>query len=378
MAGPGRTRKAENPGLVQRLGSRRAVEIPERVAGAIHPKEVTMRSPKTTLLVLALVVIAITAWAGNSAVASKPKSGKDNGTVVAQVQPASEDKKPDQAIQSKPKQDQAPESKNGAAQAPEHRPDNAQPPQSEHNAVQAPESKPNEVQAPTSSQPREPRAVTEPTPRVVRPVESGQTDRGSSDAGQINVPQSGGEPDRGRRRDGGSHGGYDGGHSYDPFDRRPTHFFGGQGWHGRHDQWRYGRFHGSWRFLFYLGPVTYYPPIHYPYVIRIPHDRVGVYVRYTGEDAVGSAFANSVREHLRDEGLRVVYSQDDARLELYIISMEQDPDNPGYNSSISVSYIWYPGDKFITAQMVDAGLNEVDDLAQSVAGYVDDLVDEYR
>jgi hypothetical protein len=85
-----------------------------------------------------------------------------------------------------------------------------------------------------------------------------------------------------------------------------------------------------------------------------------------------------VREHLRDEGLRVVYTQDDARLELYIISMEQDPDDPGYGSSISVSYVWYPGNKFITAQMVDAGLNEVDDLAQSVAGYVDDLVDQYR
>jgi hypothetical protein len=73
-----------------------------------------------------------------------------------------------------------------------------------------------------------------------------------------------------------------------------------------------------------------------------------------------------------------VYSQDDARLELYIISMEQDPDDPGYNSSISVSYVWYPGHKFITAQMVDAGLNEVDDLAASVAGYANELVDDYR
>ena len=58
--------------------------------------------------------------------------------------------------------------------------------------------------------------------------------------------------------------------------------------------------------------------------------------------------------------------------------MEQDPDDAGYNSSISVSYIWYPGHKFITAQMVDAGMDEVDDLAQSVAGYAGDLVDEYR
>jgi hypothetical protein len=316
----------------------------------------------------------LTAWAGKGGVTRKAGSQKTDQTVVAQVQPADDDKKPDQATQSEPKPDQAPKSKDRDVQAPEHRSDEAQPPRSQPNAVQAPESKPNQVQAPTSSQPRESRAVTEPTPRVVRPAETGQTNRGPSDAGETNVPQIGGNPPS----HGGSRGGYQGGPGPDPFDRRPSRFYGGRGWHGPHDQWRYSRFHGSWRFLFYLGPVIYYPPIHYPYVIRIPHDRVGVYVRYTGDDAVGAAFANSVREQLRNEGLRVVYSQDDARLELYIISMEQDPDNPGYNSSISVSYVWYPGNKFITAQMVDAGLNEVDDLAASVAGYTDDLVDQYR
>jgi hypothetical protein len=334
----------------------------------IHPKEVTMRKSKTALLVLALTAIVLTAWAGNTTVTRKARSDKDDGAVVAQVQPAREDEKPDQATQSKPKEDQAPRSNDRNVQAPEHRSDEAQTPRSEHNAVRAPESKPEAIRNPSSSEQRD-RSYTEPA--SIRPE---QTDHGTSNAGEINIPQRGGEPDPGRRRDGGS-GGYGGG-------RGPGggHYRGGQGWHGPHDQWRHQHYrdHGSWSFLFYYGPRIYYAPIHYPHIIRIPHNRVGVYVRYTGDDYVGSQFAESVREHLREQGLRLVYSQDDARLELYIISMEQDQNDPGYGSSVSVSYIWYPGNKFITAQMVDAGLDEVDDLAQSVADYAGDLVDEYR
>ena len=324
-----------------------------------------MRNPKT-MLALMLAAVVLTAWAGNSVVTRKARSDKDGQTVVAQVQPAQEDKKPDQATQSKPSEARPPEPKSDAAQAPK----------SEHNAVQAPESKSNEVQAPTSSQPREPRVVTEPTPRVVRPVESGQTSGGSSGALEINVPRSGGEPNRGRQGGGGTYGGYGGGHGYGGYGGGRD--YSGLSWHGQHEEWRHRHYHGSWSFLFDFGPVIYYPPMHYPYIIRLPHDRVGVYVRNTGDDYVGTQFADAVRQHLRDEGLRVVYSQDDAQLELYIISMEQNPDDAGYGSSVSISYIWYPGHKFITAQMVDAGLNEVDDLAQSVASYTNDLVDQYR
>jgi len=329
-----------------------------------------MRSQKTTLLVLALVAIVVTAWAGDNAAVDQPKAHKDNGNAVVPAQPAKEEEKPDQATQPKPRDEQAPRSEDKGVQAPERRSDNAQTPRTEHGAAQQPVSRPEVIRTPTTAEQPE-RNYTEPAR-----IQTRQNDREPSDAGETNVLRSGGEPNR-RRGGGGAGGGYRGGHD-DPFDRRPSHYFGGRGWHGRHDEWRHRHFLGSWRFLFYLGPRIYYPPIHYPHVIRIPHDRVGVYVRYTGDDAVGSAFANSVREHLRDEGLRVVYSQDDARLELYIISMEQDPDDPGYGSAISVSYVWYPGHRFITAQMVDAGLNEVDDLAESVAGYADDLVDDYR
>jgi hypothetical protein len=105
---------------------------------------------------------------------------------------------------------------------------------------------------------------------------------------------------------------------------------------------------------------------------------MGVYVRYTGSDVVGGDFANSVREHLRERGLRPVYSSDDASLELYMVSMDEDPADPGYGSAVSISYISSPGYRFITAQMLDVGSEQVDDLAASVAGYADELVDQYR
>lgn len=322
-----------------------------------------MRNPKTRLtLVLAAVVLS--AWAGNTVVTRKARANKNDRSDVAQVQPAREDEKPGRATESRPKE----------ARAPENRSDGAQGSKSERNVQKAREYKSAEVQAPTRSERREPRVVADPTP-AVRAGSRGETSGRSGDADVYNIPQSIGEPSGPR---GGRPGGYKGGYGHDHFHRRPKYFPGLRGWHGRREQWRYRHFHGSWHFLFYLGPRIYYPPVHYPHIIRIPRNRVGVYVRYTGEDQVGSLFANSVRERLREEGLRVVYSPDDARLELYIISMEQDPEDPGYGSSISVSYVWYPGHKFITAQMVDAGLNEVDDLAASVAGFADELVDDYR
>jgi hypothetical protein len=317
-----------------------------------------MKKPKTILLALAIAAIAFTAWADNSAAVNKPKSDKDNSATVAPAQAATQPDKPDQATQPG----------DGNVQAPKSNPDAAQPPQS----------RPDAVRQPNPSESGQPRAVTEPAPRVVQPDQNGQNNRGPSNPGDINVPQTGGNP---RNQGGGStyggygggngggrgYGGYGGGHNYS-----------GLNWHGRHEEWRYQNYHGSWSFLFDFGPVIYYAPIHYPYIVRLEHDRVGVYVRYTGEDHVGTQFADAVRQHLSDAGMRVVYSQDDAQLELYIISMEEDPGDAGYGSSISISYVWYPGHKFITAQMVDAGLNEVDDLAQSVASYTSDLIDQYR
>jgi hypothetical protein len=325
-----------------------------------------MKSSRRALVVLALAMVVLTAWAGENAVVNNSRSDKTDQAPAVQAQSPDEDKKSDQATQSRPTENQPPRSGDQEVRPQQRRSDQAQSPGSGQNTDPSYESGRETVRTAPSPQ-RSERSYSQPTQ-----VDAERYNRESGDAGEINIPRTGGEPSRRRGGDG-----YRGGHD-DPFHRRPTYYHGGRPRRGPHDHWRYRHYHDSWRFLFYLGPVIYYPPIHYPHVIRIPRERIGVYVRYTGDDAVGSAFANSVREQLRDQGLRVVYSQDNARLELYIISMERDADDPGYNSAISVSYVWYPGHRFITAQMVDAGINEVDDLAASVAAYADDLIDQYR
>ncbi|MFO7639583.1 MAG: hypothetical protein R6X14_09890 [bacterium] len=146
---------------------------------------------------------------------------------------------------------------------------------------------------------------------------------------------------------------------------------------GRRGQWRRDRYvrFGSWRFLFFCGPVIYHPP-RTTHVVRLPR-RTGVYVRQTGDDEIGRAFASSVRERLRTSGLKVAHTDADAGLELYIVSMEEDPEDPGWGSAISVSYISHPGHRFITAQLVDAGYEQLDDLADMVVSYTGDLTANY-
>jgi hypothetical protein len=264
-----------------------------------------MKSPKTILIAVTLLVAGLTAWAAeNSDARTAPEQDK---TVVAPAQPTAK------AAASK------------------------QPAQSKARVVQSRTSpKPAEsVTASHSAPRREPSRESEPE----RKVEAARRPRG----------------DRGRS----------------PGPGFPS-------WRHRRDEWRRRQYHGSWHFLWHVGPVIYPVPVHVPHVVRLPRARVGVFVRQTGEDYVGKEFARAVRNHLRAEGLRVVYSSDDAQLELYVVSMEQDPEDPGYGSAISVSYVWYPGNKFITAQMLDVGIDQIGDLAQSVAGYADDLVNQYR
>ena len=297
---------------------------------AIRPEEVSMRNPKTLLIAVALLFVAVTAWAGDDAVVNKPKSAKDKGTVVP-ARPAEESGGQNHGTQTSPTQDQAP--------------------QPRREAVPRSQSSPAAVEAPTSPQ--------------------------STESGPIVAPATRSQPGPGveiqHRRRGGPGGPGPGGRP--PHGGRPPR--GGWQWRG-HDHWPYSHYHGSWNFLWHFGPVIYPVPVYVPHVVRIPRTRIGVYVRQTGDDYVGTMFANSVRDRLREQGLRVVYSPDDARLELYLVSIDENPDEAGYWSAVSVSYVWYPGNKFITAQMLEVGLDQVDDLAKSVANYADDLVDQYR
>jgi hypothetical protein len=276
-----------------------------------------MRNSKAILLAVALLAVAFTARAGDDAVV-KPKPDTDK-TVVVPARSAKDAAKPSQTPEPKP------------------------------NAAEAPQPQPKPVQAPTSPKPPESGVVAAPA-----------TGSEPGDKGGLDRPPRGGNGGRGN-------GGRGGGHNN-----------GGYGWRGRHDQWRHRNYHGSWSFLWHFGPVIFPAPVYFPHVIRMPRHNVGVYVRHTGDDYVGAQFANSVREHLREQGLKTVYSADDAKIELYVVSMDEDPEETGYGSAVSVSYILYPGHKFITAQIIDVGVDEVDDLAQSVAGYADDLVDQYR
>lgn len=148
--------------------------------------------------------------------------------------------------------------------------------------------------------------------------------------------------------------------------------------HGRRGLWRRNRYSvfGSWHFLIFGGPVVYCPAPRSASVIRLPR-RSGVYVRQTGDDLIGRAFATAVRERLHEQGIKVVRSYDKAAIELYIVSMEQDPEDPGWGSAVSVSYISHPGQHFITSQLLDVGDEQVGELAGLVAEYVDELYDDY-
>ncbi|UCG42025.1 MAG: hypothetical protein JSU73_09050 [candidate division WOR-3 bacterium] len=148
--------------------------------------------------------------------------------------------------------------------------------------------------------------------------------------------------------------------------------------HGRRGMWRRNRYSvfGSWHFLIFGGPVVYCPAPRSASVVRLPR-RSGVYVRQSGDDVIGREFATAVRERVHELGIKVVRSDDKAAIELYIVSMEQDPEDPGWGSAVSVSYLSHPGGHFITSQLLDVGDEQVGELAELVAEYVDELYDDY-
>lgn len=148
--------------------------------------------------------------------------------------------------------------------------------------------------------------------------------------------------------------------------------------HGRRDRWRYDHYRGSWSFLIFGGPVVYPRPHFIPNVVRIPRYSADVYVEYAGDDVTGADFVGALRDQLGREGLSLTTTPGDAALELYVVSMDEDPTDPGSGSAVSVSYVWIPGFRFITAQLLDVGSQQVDALAASAASYARQLFDEYR
>jgi len=150
-----------------------------------------------------------------------------------------------------------------------------------------------------------------------------------------------------------------------------------------HQDWRdhrYGRHYpGFLDFRVYHYPIIIPYPVPTPYPVYYPRRDLGVCVVYGGSDIVGSSFANSLREQVRESpSLVLVNTVEQAQLELYVVSADQDQDNPGANSAVSVSYVWFPGSRFLTAQMLFVGSSSVTDAAASVVSYADALMEQNR
>jgi hypothetical protein len=149
------------------------------------------------------------------------------------------------------------------------------------------------------------------------------------------------------------------------------------------DYWRHGRFHGYWWFSVLPPPVVIpYPyPVYYSTAVPPPPDPWRGYrvcIVYAGSDIVGNNFVSSVQDYLQSHGVTMVSSTDNASLELYVTSMDADPVHPGYGSSVSISYIWFPGNQFLTAQILNVGGEESEVQAASIATYARQLITQYR
>jgi hypothetical protein len=173
-----------------------------------------------------------------------------------------------------------------------------------------------------------------------------------------------GSSDAQRHGRGGDRGGYN------PPPSRYDHRGGWSDW-GRDWGW-HGRFRTRWDFVL-PAPIVVTYPVPAPTLVVPRRNDFTVCVVYAGTDALGSNFSYSVRDYLQSYGLTLVTSPDDASLELYITSTDEDPVHAGSASAISVSYIWNPG-TFVTAQAFSVGSLSAGTQAKSVASYADQLI----
>jgi hypothetical protein len=144
-----------------------------------------------------------------------------------------------------------------------------------------------------------------------------------------------------------------------------------EGWS---NPWRRGGFRNHLNFWMVPGPVFLPYPVMVRYPVMVPRRTLGVYVLATGTDIVGTDFVSSVQNHIRAAGLIPVSTPEEATLELYTVSMDDDPVHPGYSSAVSVSFVWFPGYRFITAQILDVEAPQVEDAAASVVSYANQLL----
>jgi hypothetical protein len=104
-----------------------------------------------------------------------------------------------------------------------------------------------------------------------------------------------------------------------------------------------------------------------------------VYVVYSGSDAAGADFANSVQRHIQAAGdLVLVGAMSDATLELYITSMDMDPAQPGIASAVSVTYVEAQDSRFITTQVFPVMAAQVENMAASETNSIEQLMEQLK
>lgn len=160
---------------------------------------------------------------------------------------------------------------------------------------------------------------------------------------------------------------------------------GGGYYHGRggyyQNPWRNNGFSADWDVWAGPGPVfvpDYDQDYTMPYATASVRLDRGVYVQSNVSDAVGSGVAYAVNDHAQADNLVPVSSPDQASLELFVASADEDPIHPGTLSAVSVTYIWLPGYRFITSQVMNVGASQVDAAAGSVADEAAQLIQTYR
>ena len=146
-----------------------------------------------------------------------------------------------------------------------------------------------------------------------------------------------------------------------PLDGRHDHSDRGFRWHFR-----------GWPHLSF-DPFPDMPP-RWEYM---PRDGRGVLVMLSGTDVIGTEFATDLMRELENAGMVPVDSANEASLEIYVTSMDQDPTSPGRLSTLALSYVWCPHSHFITTQILNLTENEAYDFAWSVADYADELTSYY-
>lgn len=188
---------------------------------------------------------------------------------------------------------------------------------------------------------------------------------------------------------------------------------GGRGnhWHGGwRSHWNVGfpDFYWGWYVPpVYVPPVEYVPPVQYvvpdeyvppvQYVVPAPSpdavpstpapssaapnsesvasEHSGIYVGYSGNDIIGSNFANSVMAQVRTTaGLALAQTPDEAVLEISISSTDADAGHPGAASAVSVSYLWLPAQHMANSQILVVDASQVGAKAASVASYASHLL----